>query len=436
MVTQLRKKLIGMYVLATGLLLSLIVAGLLFLSLKQYETNNISKYQSVFGNIADTIKSTDNISYDWLAKSEINNSLMISITSNSIPISYNGTWIPQTNREKLFQKLDYFAERDGFYVRVYQIRQGEVKSPIYSVYGEYGDHYYGSIFQKKTYGKEQKIMVLKTLSDEKKFYRNSIFLYSVIDFAGLIGLFFICRVFVDCSLRPLEEGLKRQNEFIAAASHELRAPLTVIQAGIQAAAADESNAEKYLSVIKNEGNRMGLLINDLLQLALADAKSWTLRKKPLASDTFLISMYDSLAELCRKKNQLFELHLQEEVMPAFYADPQRMEQIIMILTDNACSYSPDGSKITVTVWSAKKHLFIEIEDHGCGIKDEDKKMIFDRFYRSDQSRNDKAHYGLGLSIAAELVRLHHGRLSVKDTTGGGSTFVLEIPIWNPDGCNK
>lgn len=176
---------------------------------------------------------------------------------------------------------------------------------------------------------------------------------------------------------------------------------------------------------------MTALIDDMLQLALADANTWTLHKEPISPDTLLITIYDSLSALCRKKKQLLEVKLQDEEIPAFLADRERIEQVIMILTDNASSYSPEGSKVSVIAWSDQKHVFIEVEDHGCGIKEEDKKRIFDRFYRLDKSRNDKSHYGLGLSIAMELVRLHHGRLYVKDTVGGGSTFVLEFSIFTP-----
>lgn len=430
MVKQLRKKLIVVYVLATGLLLSVIIIGLLFLSLKQYQINNISRYQYVFGNVIDTImKAGNKISYIWLAENEINENLIISISSNSVPLSFQGSWEPATQREKLIKKLNYFAEQNGFRKEVSKIIQGEIKSPIYYIYGEHGEHYYGSIFLKKIYGKEQEILVLKELTDEKEVYVSSILLYFSINLIGLFILFFICRIFVNHTLKPLETGLKRQTEFIAAASHELRAPLTVIRAGIHSISIDETKAKQFLPAIEKEGEWMAILIDDMLQLALADAKTWTLHKEVLAPDTLLISAYDSLAELCRKKNQPFELKLQEEI-PPFFVDRQRIEQIIMILIDNASSYSPAGSTITIIVRSDQNHIFIEVVDHGCGIEEEDKKRIFERFYRSDKSRNKKGHYGLGLSIAMELVKMHQGKLIVKDTVGGGSTFVLELPIWD------
>lgn len=430
MVKQLRRRLITAYAAATGLLLTVIVAGLLFLSLKQYESNNISRYRTACESVVSAIKDSSRISHEWLAESEAKENLLISVTSNSTVLSFKGAWNPLTERSVLFEKLEDFAERDGFAKDAFAVRQKEAQSPVYSIYGEKGEHYYGSVFLKKTYGNEQKILVLKALTDERVFYRNTFLLYGMITFAGVFVLFLICRTFVDHSLKPLETGLKRQSEFIAAASHELRAPLTVIRAGIRAVSMDREKAEQFLPAIEREGERMTALIEDLLQLALADANTWSLHMEPLAPDTLLISIYDSLAELCRKKNQPFELALQEEEMPVFSGDRRRVEQIMIILTDNASSYSPEGSPVSVRAWSEKKRIFIEVEDHGCGIKEEDRKRIFDRFYRCDESRNDKTHCGLGLSIAMELVKLHQGKLSVKDTPGGGSTFVLELPVWN------
>lgn len=432
MVKQLRKRLIAAYVLATGLLLSIIVTGLLILSFKQYETNNISRFQSAFGNVVDAIiKAGSKISYTVLAESEINENLIIAVYSNTIPISFKGSWKPETDRDKLLEKLNNIVLNDESLINISKTVQGEVRSPIYSIYGEQGEHYYGSVYFKKTFSDECKILVLKALNGEKEVFVQSAALYLSINIAGIAVLFFICRTFVNHSLKPLEVGLKRQNEFIAAASHELRAPLTVIRAGIHAVSLDESKAKQFLPSIEKEGERMTALIDDMLQLALADANTWTLHKEPISPDTLLITIYDTLSALCRKKKQLLEVKLQDEEIPAFLADRERIEQVIMILTDNASSYSPEGSKVSVNAWSDQKHVFIEVEDHGCGIKEEDKKRIFDRFYRLDKSRNDKSHYGLGLSIAMELVRLHHGRLYVKDTVGGGSTFVLEFSIFTP-----
>ncbi len=432
MLRQLRKKLIFAYMLATGLLLSVIIIGLLALSLKQYEAGAVGSYQAAGRDVADTIRNSIQISHSWLAEREAEENLIISVISNSVPLSFRGAWTPPTDREKLLEKLNGYARQNGFWDRASKIRQGELQSAVYSVYGEEGERYYGSIYLEKTSEKTDVILILQLLTDEKEYKRETVLLYLAVNLAGLFILFFICRTFVHHTLQPLETGMKRQNEFIAAASHELRAPLTVIRAGIHAVSVDETKAGQFFPVIEKEAERMAALVEDMLQLALADAGTWTIQKEAVAIDMVLITIHDSLAELCRKKGQPFELKLQEEEIPVFWGDRRRIEQIILILTDNAASYSPAGSPVTLTAFSDHKYVFVEVEDHGCGVADEEKKRIFDRFYRSDRSRNDKTHYGLGLSIAAELVRLHRGKLTVKDTAGGGSTFVLQVPICNPD----
>lgn len=431
MLRQLRKKLIFAYMLATGLLLSVIIIGLLALSLKQYEAGAVGSYQAAGRDVADTVRNSIQISHSWLAEREAEENLIISVYSNSVPLSFPGAWSPPTDRGKLLEKLKGYAQQKGFFAQASKIRQGELTSPVYSVYGEQGEHYYGSIYLEKTGEKTDVILILQWLADEKEHYRRTVLLYLSVNLAGLFALFFICRIFVNHTLQPLETGMKRQNEFIAAASHELRAPLTVIRAGLHAVSVDETKAGQFFSAIEKEAERMAVLVEDMLQLALADTRTWTIQEEPVHMDMVLISIHDSLAELCRKKGQPFTLKLQEAEIPAFLGDCQRIEQIILILTDNAANYSPAGSPVTVAAFSDHKHVFIEVEDHGCGIADEEKKRIFDRFYRADRSRNDKTHYGLGLSIAMELTRLHRGKLTVQDTEGGGSTFVLQFPIYNP-----
>ena len=101
----------------------------------------------------------------------------------------------------------------------------------------------------------------------------------------------------------------------------------------------------------------------------------------------------------------------------------------MILLDNAKTYAPAGSLVTLEAFSDhKKHaLVLEVRDQGCGISDESKPYIFDRFYRADKARNHKEHFGLGLSIAKELVLLHRGSISVKDGEHGGTCFSVVLP---------
>ena len=133
--------------------------------------------------------------------------------------------------------------------------------------------------------------------------------------------------------------------------------------------------------------------------------------------------------LCRRKSIDLQIETPEECFPPLFSDKDRLSQIISIFLDNAISYSPEQSSILLKVSMKKNCLAISITDHGIGISKEDKKHIFDRFYRCDKSRTKKDHYGLGLSIADELVSLLDGKIYLNDTPGGGCIFTLTIP-WN------
>ena len=228
-------------------------------------------------------------------------------------------------------------------------------------------------------------------------------------------------------LRPLEENRKRQTQFIASASHELRSPLAVILSSVQAIEADPGECRRFLSTIKSEGTRMSRLIGDMLALANADNKSWSIMKSPCELDTLLLETYEKYEPLLREKGISMNVELPDESLSPCRCDGGRISQVLGILLDNGASYVPTGGKIRSGVEEKEKYFRIYVEDNGPGISDENKEAVFQRFYRADSSRKDKQHFGLGLCIAKEIVTLHHGSIRIEDTKGGGTTFVVRLP---------
>ena len=228
-------------------------------------------------------------------------------------------------------------------------------------------------------------------------------------------------------LRPLEENRKRQTQFIASASHELRSPLAVILSSVQAIEADPGECRRFLSTIKSEGTRMSRLIGDMLALANADNKSWSIMKSPCELDTLLLETYEKYEPLLREKGISMNVELPHEPLSPCRCDGGRISQVLGILLDNGASYVPAGGKIRSGVEEKEKYFRIYVEDNGPGISDENKEAVFQRFYRADSSRKDKQHFGLGLCIAKEIVTLHHGSIRIEDTKGGGTTFVVRLP---------
>lgn len=166
----------------------------------------------------------------------------------------------------------------------------------------------------------------------------------------------------------------------------------------------------------------------MLILASTDAKTWRIHKEAIDTDTYLIDLFDSFYPFCKGKEHNLTLDFPEDSLPQIYADKDRLTQVLGILIDNAISYSPAKSNITIRPYSKKSSFFIEVEDHGVGITKEEKEAIFTRFYRVDKSRNDNSHFGLGLSIAKELIELQHGKIRVTDAINGGSSFIIELPL--------
>ena len=139
-------------------------------------------------------------------------------------------------------------------------------------------------------------------------------------------------------------------------------------------------------------------------------------------------LYEAYEPICRKKSIHLDLNLDVESYPQIYTDQERVFQVLSIFLDNAVSYSKENSNIEILTSQTSKEFTFLVVDHGCGIAEKDKPFIFDRFYCADKSRTNKAHFVLGLSIAKELAKMLSGKIGFSDTSGGGTTFFLTLPI--------
>lgn len=244
-------------------------------------------------------------------------------------------------------------------------------------------------------------------------------------------IIFLSRTLTRITVKPTEAAIQSQKDFIAAVSHECKAPLAAILSSAEMIAAIPNTPDAvkdHTRVIDLEVSRMSRLIGDLLLLSSIDAGNWSFHTEKINIDTLLINLYTKYEQLCRKKNILLQLNIPDECCPPFYCDSDRLNQIISIFLDNAVSYSPPESEISLNASVEKNDLIITIIDHGIGISNKDKPFIFNRFYQCDKSRTQNEHFGLGLSIAKELVNKLEGRIQLSDTAGGGCTFTVSLPF--------
>ena len=272
---------------------------------------------------------------------------------------------------------------------------------------------------------------IKESTSSFTFLKEHLPFYLIVLLLVFIAILFLARFLINKAIKPTKQTLQSQKEFIASASHELKAPLAVILASAECIGNDTTlslESKQHTEVIDSECLRMSKLVQDLLLLSSVDANTWTLNKTNIDVDTLLINTYEKYEPICRQKGIQFKLNTSDELFPVLNADIDRLNQILSIFIDNAINYSLPKSEISLDATVFKNMLVFSIKDHGTGIADKDKPFIFDRFFCADKSRTQKEHYGLGLSIAKELVEMHKGKIELSDTLGGGCTFKISLPL--------
>lgn len=246
----------------------------------------------------------------------------------------------------------------------------------------------------------------------------------ILVFSGLFGYFLAGR-----TLYPIKEMVDEQNRFITDASHELSTPLTSLKTSIEVTLRDKKftteKARKLLESNLDDVDNLQLLSDELIKL--------TQYQKPNSNFNFeKISLRDVIAESISKIKPMAgekDIKIKSNLPKAFVdGDYRSLVELFIILLDNAIKYSKTNTLIEIK--SREKELKVEVSiiDNGVGIEKSDLDYIFDRFYRSDKSRTKQnfSGYGLGLSIAQRIVKLHKGEIFVKSEIEKGSTFTVSL----------
>lgn len=416
-----------LYTLTTGLILSVVMIAILIYNEKLLVLQSSEKFQNNLLTLVSKLQSQETIPQSWLAQMETNQDLIIYIEDNGTPLLFQGAWTPMTDRDKLIQKAISKAASNQVDTSIPLVSSGIQQSDIFQIQGEYQDSYQAVVVKLPCENGYQGLVLLHSLQSIRQTLLRQRLFFGVLDILGILAFFLVSWQFVKRNLRPIREARQQQEAFIAAASHELRSPIAVIQASAHAISATPTEAMHLSSNIIAECRRLSHLVQDLLLLASADTNGWSAKQESVDLDTVLLDAYERFETICQEKNLSLLLQLPDDSLPSIQGDRERLLQLLTILLDNAVSYSASGDSICLSVRTARHGVEISVIDHGVGIPDEKKALIFHRFYRADASRGDKTHFGLGLSIAAELAHLHKGKISVTDTEGGGSTFHLYLP---------
>lgn len=258
----------------------------------------------------------------------------------------------------------------------------------------------------------------------ERFYNNLVLIF-IVDFILLIGVFFVFR-----NVRKQMELARLKSDFVSNVSHELRTPLALIRMYAESLEMDrvknDSKKNEYYQVINQESERLTRLINNILNFSRIESgkKEYNFRQIDLNQQV-------------QKILDMYEFHLQskgfkinsslQEGLEKINADEEAISETIINLIDNAVKYSEDKKEIEIKTWDENSSVFFEIRDNGIGIKPENQKLIFDKFYRvSSTEVHDTKGSGLGLSLVKHIIDAHKGKIFVESKLGKGSCFKIQF----------
>jgi signal transduction histidine kinase len=221
-----------------------------------------------------------------------------------------------------------------------------------------------------------------------------------------------------------------RKDFVANVSHDLRSPLTSIHGFVRAFLDETIPNERqrhYLTIMQEQTERMMKLVNDLLNLARIEAGQVEIRPVIFNVSELVRQVVARMEPEWVKKQVTVEVLSEEAQDIHVCADPDRIDQVIANLLQNAIQFSPPHSSIEVMV-KKRAQAVVSVRDEGSGIRQEDLESIWERFYKADRARTKQVGTGIGLSIVKHILDLHHSPISVKSEVGKGSTFTFTLPL--------
>ncbi len=320
-------------------------------------------------------------------------------------------------RERFQQAFEQTYDRES------EKEAGEYQIPnhlfAFEMDGRYGESFYCfRLTSTSVTGKNYELLAV-CLINKNLFSIRQIGLLGGLELLLFLSFWFLGKHIIQSSIAPVNENMQRQKEFIAAASHELKTPLSKI------VIANSSKTYDGKQMINRECECMDKIIKELLFLASGESCTWQTNLAETDLVNLCAEFYELSTPILRKSRKELQFDLPEGDIAPVRLDRTLILQLLTILLDNAVTYSGGSKPILIRLVRQKKFLFLSFIDHGAGISDTDKQKIFSSFYKVDASM--PGHYGLGLSIAKKIAELHHGNISVSDTPGGGATFTVTLP---------
>ena len=262
------------------------------------------------------------------------------------------------------------------------------------------------------------------LRNSKLFTYMSIFLIVVI-----AAMFFI-------SLRTISNQRKldqMKSEFINNMTHEIKTPISTISLACEmlsdnTISQDPESRANFIAIVADENQRMRVLVETILQSAKMSNKNFRINPKPVDINAIVEKVQQSFRLTLSNRGGSIETHLDADPS-VIEVDELHLTNLIYNLIDNGIKYSTDAPRIVVRTATDGRHLLLSVQDHGIGISKSDQKHVFEKFYRvSTGNVHNVKGFGIGLNYVAQVVRLHHGHITLDSEPGHGSTFTVSLPL--------
>jgi len=261
--------------------------------------------------------------------------------------------------------------------------------------------------------------------------RNTIYLLMVLNIFVLITSGGIAYWFAGRTLKPIEEMTNKQKQFIADAVHELKTPLTAMKTTLEvnrrAKKLSKTQTQDLIDSIIEDIDSLALLTNNLLKQSKYQNFNTDIYQEQFnLKDAIKMALKKVKSEIDSKN---LDVQLESKDIN-IKANKSGISEVITILIDNAIKFNKKNGSIRIKCEQGNKYVTLKITDTGIGIDKNDLPHIFDRFYKADSSRTKAEHegFGLGLSIARNIVKAHKGAISVNSTKNKGSTFIVKLPL--------
>ena len=272
--------------------------------------------------------------------------------------------------------------------------------------------------------------VLQAAISEQQYRHSLQALLAVLVGVSLLGLLAaaaISGVLARRALGPIQLALRRQRDFVADAAHELRTPLAIQRTAMELGLAADADTEQQGTIEQALSQNVHLtrLVDNLSLLARANSGTMTLERAPVDLARVASETAGGVAILAEERGVRLCVEAPEETR--VLGDAGRLRQVLLILLDNALTYTPDGGGITVRVARAGGQARLEVRDSGPGIAPADLPHLFERFYRADKARHSGGT-GLGLAIGRWIAEAHGGHIMAANASEGGALFTVTLPL--------